>query len=108
MSSSRFSSNSRYFDVETTTTVAADGREIVHLRRRFAPQPDALSTIGRHVVAEGERIDNVAAAEVGDATAWWQLADANGASDPEELVGQPGTVLRVTLPAELGPGVAGV
>jgi hypothetical protein len=108
MSRTRFSSNSRYFDVETTTTVAADGRDIVHLRRRFAPQPDALSTIGRHVVAEGERIDNVAAAEVGDATAWWQLADANGANDPEELVEQPGTVLRVTLPAEFGPGASSV
>ncbi len=108
MSSTRFSSNSRYFDVETTTTVAADGRDIVHLRRRFAPQPDVLSTIGRHVVAEGERIDNVAAAELGDATAWWQLADANGANDPEELVEQPGTVLRVTLPAEFGPGASSV
>jgi hypothetical protein len=107
MTASRFSPRSRYAGVGTTTTVGADGREVVHLRRRFPPQPDALTTVARRVVIEGERIDNVAAAELGDPTAWWQLADANNVRDPDDLVAEPGAIVRITLPAALGSEAGG-
>ncbi|HET9442226.1 MAG TPA: hypothetical protein VFO65_02815 [Acidimicrobiales bacterium] len=89
---------SRYADVEQVETTLADGRTVVHLRRRFVPRPETLSTLGHHKVVEGERIDHVAAAAIGDPAAWWQLADANGVSDPEDLVREPEAVLRVTYP----------
>lgn len=90
--------NSRYAPIEQVESERADGRRVVHLRRRFLPRPETLSTVTHHKVANGERIDHVAATAVGDPTAWWQLADANGVMDPEDLVRQPDAVLRVTLP----------
>lgn len=91
-------SSSRYATVEQVETTLPDGRTIVHLRRRFVPRPETLSTLGHHTVAEGERIDHVAAATIGDPAAWWQLADANGVSDPVDLVRDPGAVVRVSYP----------
>ncbi|MDQ1287760.1 MAG: hypothetical protein QG622_1325 [Actinomycetota bacterium] len=90
--------SSRYCAVDQVETTLPDGRTVVHLRRRFIPRPEELSGLGVRRVAEGERIDHVAADAIGDPTAWWQLADANGVSDPEDLVGEPGAVLRVTYP----------
>jgi hypothetical protein len=95
-------SSSRYAEVEQVETTLPDGRTIVHLRRRFVPRPETLSTLGHHRVAEGERIDHVAAATIGDPAAWWQLADANGVSDPEDLVRDPESVLRVAYPKGAG------
>ena len=89
---------SRYAPVEQVETVLPDGRTIVHLRRRFVPRPETLSTVAHHRLADGERIDHIAATTIGDPTAWWQLADANGVTDPEDLVRQPDAVLRVSYP----------
>ena len=91
-------SSSRYAAVEQVETTLADGRTVVHLRRRFVPRPETLSTLGHHRVVEAERIDHVAATAIGDPTAWWQLADANGVNDPEDLVREPEAVLRVAHP----------
>jgi hypothetical protein len=90
--------SSRYAPIEQVELELPDGRRIVHLRRRFVPRPETLSTVAHHRVADGERIDHVAAAAIGDATAWWQLADANGVTDPVDLVRQPDAVLRVSYP----------
>jgi hypothetical protein len=94
----QLSSTSRYADVDQVEVALPDGRTIVHLRRRFVPRPETLSTLGHHQVAEGERIDHAAATAIGDPTTWWQLADANGVSDPEDLVREPEAVLRVAYP----------
>jgi hypothetical protein len=34
---------------------------------------------------EGDRLDLLARAVVGDSTGWWRIADANDADDPIEL-----------------------
>ncbi|MCL7456199.1 hypothetical protein AB0I85_25865 [Micromonospora echinofusca] len=89
---------SRYAGVGTTTTVDPDtGAELVHLRRRFVPPAERLATAGWERVADGDRVDLLAARTLGDPTAFWQLCDANGAFDPAELE-QPGRVVRVALP----------
>ncbi|MEU9509103.1 hypothetical protein AB0D32_22815 [Micromonospora sp. NPDC048170] len=89
---------SRYAGVGTTVTVDPDtGQEMVHLRRRFVPPAERLATAGWEQVADGDRVDLLAARTVGDPTAFWQLCDANGAFDPAELE-QPGRVVRVALP----------
>lgn len=90
--------NSRYAPIEQVETELHDGRKVVHLRRRFVPRPETLSTVTYHKVKTGERIDHIASDAIGDPTAWWQLADGNGVMDPEDLVRQPDAVLRVTLP----------
>ncbi|WP_422756505.1 hypothetical protein [Micromonospora sp. WMMD708] len=90
--------DSRYAAVGTTVTVDPDtGEEIVHLRRRFVPPAERLATAGWEPVADGDRVDLLAARTVGDPTAFWQLCDANGVFDPAELI-RPGQVVRVALP----------
>jgi hypothetical protein len=99
-----FPATSRYHDVETATFEVPDGREVVYLRRRFVPSPDRFALLQVHVVAAGDRLDNVTAHYLGDPEQFWRIADANGAQRPEELVERVGRRLRITLPEGL-PGV---
>jgi hypothetical protein len=99
-----FSVTSRYQGIPTATHVLPDGRTVVYVRRRFVPHPEDMAQIGEHVVAPGERLDQVAAAEFGDPEQAWRIADANRAMDPEELTTTPGRRLRVTLPPGLPQG----
>jgi hypothetical protein len=98
------SPTSRYFDVPTATLVAPDDSEMLYLRRRFAPQPERLALLEEHVVALGDRLDNVAALHLEDPEQFWRIADANRALQPEGLVACVGRRLRITLP----DGVPGV
>lgn len=93
-----FPPESRYHGVPTATLTGPDGREIAYLRRRFVPPPEAFATRGYHRVTEGERLDQIAAAEIGNPEAFWLLCDGAGAIWPEELE-QAGLLLRLTLPA---------
>ncbi|MFE0022441.1 LysM domain-containing protein [Amycolatopsis sp. NPDC059021] len=94
---------SRYQGIPTAVHETADGRKIVYLRRRILPHPEDLAQIGEHTVKPGERLDNVAAKELGDAERFWQVADANRAMDPAALTVHPGRKLRITL----APGTPG-
>jgi hypothetical protein len=78
-----------------------DGRPLVYLRRRFLPDPAALTAVGEVAVAPGDRLDRIAAAALGDPLQFWRLADGNDAPRPAALE-VPGRSLRVTLPAALG------
>ena len=65
-----------------------------YLARRLVPLPARFATLKEHVVAEGERLDQIAAQELGDPEAFWRLADANGAlriTLPEGIPGTPNT-----------------
>jgi hypothetical protein len=98
MSPDTFPPNSRYRLVETARLELGEGREIVYLRRRFAPQPESLALVGEHVVDQGERLDNIAAETIGDPEQFWRICDANRALLPEELTTTIGRRLRITLP----------
>ena len=56
-----------------------------------------------HTVRAGERLDQIAAVELGDPEQFWRIADANRAMEPEEMTDEAGRRLRITLP----PGVPG-
>ena len=96
---------SRYAGVEIATSTAADGTEVRWFRRRFIPSPEHLGTSHDHVVRAGERLDLVAAEELGDAELWWRVADANRAMRPAELTAEPGRRLRISQPPGF-PGAA--
>lgn len=98
MVTSNFPVTSRYSGVETARRRLPDGRVVVYLRRRFVPQPDRYDLLVEHIVADGERLDNVAAQYLGDPEQFWRLCDANNAIDPNELTDMPGRALRITLP----------
>ena len=98
MATYNFPPTSRYYGIDTATLTAADGREIVYLRRRFLPPPDQFSLLLLHVVSEGERLDNIAGRYMDDPTAFWRIADANAAMRPDKLTETTGRTLRITLP----------
>jgi hypothetical protein len=99
-----FPPTSRYYGVETTQMTLADGRQITCLRRRFVPQPERFADLQQHVVSQGDRLDNIAAAYLGDPESFWRIADANRAMQPEALTQRVGRILRITLPEGI-PGV---
>jgi hypothetical protein len=90
--------NSRYATVGIEEITEPDGTVVRYFRRRFIVAPDQLPLVRLHGVEPGERLDLVAGDELGDPELWWQVADANGAVRPAELVDRPGRQLRITLP----------
>jgi len=93
-----FPINSRYYLTPTARLVAADGTEVVYLRRRFVPPPERFALLEEHVVSQGDRLDLITHKYLGDPEQFWRVADANGAVRPEELTEQIGRRLRITLP----------
>ena len=101
-----FPPNSRYANVQTATLETADGSVTVYLRRRFVPSPERFATLTGYTLSQGDRIDNLAARLIGDPELFWQLCDANNAMQSDDLTGQPGRRIRVTLPEGI-PGAQG-
>jgi hypothetical protein len=99
-----FGPTSRYHLVDTATWDTADGRSIVYLRRRFVPPPERFALATEYVVGAGDRLDNIAASQLGDPEQFWRLCDANVALRPDELTEELGRRLRITLPEGI-PGV---
>ncbi|WP_322755291.1 LysM domain-containing protein [Frankia sp. Cas3] len=102
-----FPPTSRYAGIDTAEHLLADGRTVVHLRRRFPPSPESLATVAMHTVVDGDRLDNVTARYLGDPEQFWQVCDANRAMRPDELTERPGRRLRITLPVGIS-GISGI
>ena len=99
-----FPPTSRYALTPTGTFVRADGTPVTYLKRRFVPAPENFAIMQWHTVAQGERLDNIAAQYLGDPEQFWRLCDANRALRPDELTETIGRRLRITLPEGI-PGV---
>lgn len=98
-----FEPESRYFEIETATLVTAAGRTVAYKRRRFLPQAGSQPPASEVVVRQGDRLDLIAARQLGDPELFWQLCDANEAMEPLALTAEPGRKLRVVVD-ELGEG----
>ena len=92
-----FPPESRYHGISVATIEGPDSSEIAYLRRRFAPPVEAFADLRERAVIQGERLDQIAAAEIGDPEGFWRLCDSNGAIWPGELE-EAGVRLRITLP----------
>ena len=97
-----FEPTSRYHGIETVKTMVSDNggepRIISYKRRRIIPSGGAMTTLVEHTVVEGDRLDNLAARYVGDPEQFWRICDANDVLRPEELTGEIGRVIKITLP----------
>lgn len=93
-----FPVTSRYYRTGTSTMEAADGMPLVFLKRRIIPPAESFTLIMEHKVRQGDRLDNVTAAYLGDPEQFWQIADANNAMKPEELTQEPGRWLNIAQP----------
>jgi hypothetical protein len=98
MATYNFPPTSRYYGIETVLYKTNNGRTIVYLRRRLLPSVERFALLQEHSVVEGERLDSIAAQYLGDAEAFWRIADANSAMQPEELTSITGRRIRITLP----------
>jgi hypothetical protein len=103
----RFPPNSRYHATPTARLELPDGRVVVHLRRRIVPPPEAFAALRLHAVVQGDRLDNLAAAHLGDPELFWRLCDANAALRPDELTESTGRRLRIPLPEGVPGGPDG-
>ena len=93
----RFPKTSRYYATEIAVHTAGDGTPQPYLKRRFPPLPARLETIGSYTARAPDRRDLAASTALGRAELWWRLADGAGAVDPDRVVDQPGTAVRLTL-----------
>jgi len=93
LSSSSFPPGSRYYGIGQAETVTLAGNSIAYLRRRIIPAADQSEPSKEYTVAEGDRLDNIAAAHIGDPEQFWQIADYNNAVKPEEMTDEAGRVL---------------
>jgi hypothetical protein len=94
-----FASSSRYYGLPIESLDLPNGTTIAYVSRRFVPAPERFQTLQHHTVAQGERLDNIAAKYLGDPTFFWRICDANRAMRPEDLTDMPGRTLRITLPS---------
>ena len=90
-----FSVTSRYHEIEIATYVAADGREVPYVRRRFLPPADSFSLLAEHTVTQGERLDHVAYRYFRDPERFWRICDANRALWPDDLVAEAGHTILI-------------
>lgn len=104
LEASAFPPGSRYHGLAVSQWTRPDGRPSSFVRRRIVPPAERFATLQLHSVTEGDRLDNLAAAYLGDPQQYWRLCDANSAMRPDELIELIGRILRITLPE----GVAGV
>jgi hypothetical protein len=85
-----FLDKSRYAKVGTVETEAR-GRRVVAIRLRRLPAAAGEP----YVVQESDRLDLLAHARYGNATAFWHVADANTALDSRTLVTIVGDMIDV-------------
>jgi hypothetical protein len=77
-----FAPNSRYAAVDIYAITTRQGRRENATRLPIRPAP---ATRGFHRRTEGQRLDQIAALHLADATAFWRLCDASGAVSPDAL-----------------------
>lgn len=77
-----FFAGSRYATLATTTVTKADGSVVTVVK---LPLPAQTSLRGYHQRLDGQRLDLIAARYQNNATAFWQLCDANNAMVADAL-----------------------
>jgi hypothetical protein len=88
-----FFEGSRYANVPDATLTDPAGREVRYKTNRVIGRPDPRRWT--HAVTEGERIDHVAHRYYRDSERFWRICDSNRALWPDDLVSEPGTLLRI-------------
>jgi len=93
-----FAASSRYYGLDTETIEISPGKTVGYLTRRFLPDPSQFQVLQQYVVAQGDRLDNVAAQFLGDPALFWRICDANNAMRPEALTETVSATLLITMP----------
>lgn len=94
-----FAENSRYKPLPVKTLQTETGETVRFVSRRFLPDPASLSTMDSVRVTEATRLDHLAHRQLGDATFFWRIADANRAMHPDDLLSPIDRQLTIPGPA---------
>jgi hypothetical protein len=94
-----FGPESRYYGLALLTTTLPSGDAAPYVSRRFIPPPGSFALLQRYRVQQGDRIDVIAGALLGNPLSFWQLCDANLAAEPDDVTAVPGVFIDITLPA---------
>jgi hypothetical protein len=86
-----FLTSSRYAKIDTVQATAAGGRMVTAVKLRRLPRTDGAP----QVVQSNDRLDIIAFQQLGDATRFWRIADANSELEAEKLTATPGEILLV-------------
>ncbi len=79
----QFPPTSRYHGVEIAVlTCRPDGTPVAYLHRRLIPPPETYALLQEVVMAQGDRLDNLAARALGDPEQFWRICDANAVLAP--------------------------
>ncbi|WP_035354697.1 hypothetical protein [Edaphobacter aggregans] len=87
--------SSRYTGTPVEKMTLPDGTEVAYLSRRIVPQATVYSQTFDYSVADGDRLDTLAARFLGDPILYWMIADANLSYHPDELTAVPGRSIRI-------------
>ncbi len=97
-----FEPDSRYAKLTTKKLAVTDAdgepQDIRYLERRLLPAAGEDTPFAEHVVAQGDRLDNITAKYLGDPTQFWRVADANDTFRPEELTDVVGRRIAIVMP----------
>jgi hypothetical protein len=96
--------SSRYYGAQTEPFMLPDGTPVMYLARRIVPQPPTYTAVQSYAVADGDRLDNLAATFLGDPILYWMICDASRAMDPDELTSQPGRTIVIPTASGTPPG----
>lgn len=99
-----FGPESRYYGLPLLTYTAPTGAEVSYVSRRFIPPPGAFTQLQLYRVQQGDRIDVIAASLLGNPLSYWQICDANLATEPSDVTAQPGAFIVIALPAGVPGG----
>ena len=89
--------SSRYYGAGVEELTLPDGPPVRYLVRRIIPQSSVYSSTVSYVIAEGDRLDNLAQRFLGDPALYWMICDANGTVDPDSLTAQVGTTILIPI-----------
>ena len=96
--------SSRYYGVQAQPFTLADGTPVMYLARRIIPQAATYTATQSYVIADGDRLDNLADRFFGDPLLYWMICDANGATDPDELTARAGRTILIPVASSVSPG----
>lgn len=96
------SPSSRYYGFSVEYFTRPDGTQVAYLRRRIIPQASIYTSVQSYVVVDGDRLDNLANKFLGDPLLFWMIADANTATDPDDLTSDAEVGRTILVPLASG------
>jgi hypothetical protein len=104
ISQQSYGPESRYYGLPLLSGGAPGGAQVSYVSRRFIPPPSAFAPLQLYRIQQGDRVDVVAASQLGNPLSYWQICDANLALEPGDITAQPGAFIVIPLPAGVPGG----